>query len=89
MEPHDKQFEGKAFRIQTKTSPPVDLASVFLRDDEGQAEANARLIAAAPELLLSARMLLQVEDLDHQNIDKYTRWLVDEMETAIRAATIA
>ena len=36
---------------------PVDVCSVYLRTVKGRTEANARLIAAAPELLAALQMI--------------------------------
>lgn len=38
----------------------VDVAHVYLRTVPGRTEANANLIAAAPELLLSVRALIEI-----------------------------
>lgn len=49
---------------------PVDVCSVYLRTVKGRTEANARLIARAPELRAALAWALdQIEDsldLDHQ-----------------------
>ena len=49
---------------------PVDVCSVYLRTVEGRHEANACLIAAAPDLLEAAQLALQIaESWIHDQLD--------------------
>ena len=68
---------------------PVDVCCVYLRTVEGRSDANARLIAAAPDLLEAAKMVLawyEAED-DHNGTSFYQRIdMCRESEMAIRAA---
>ena len=67
----------------------VDVAHVYLRTVDGRTEANARLIAAAPELLEAARLVIawyESED-DRSTADFYQRMEMCRLsEIALRAA---
>ena len=49
---------------------PVDVCSVYLRTVEGRHEANARLIAAAPDLLEALECLIKS---DHDDVIEMAR----------------
>jgi hypothetical protein len=55
VEPAFAEAEGEAYRIQTEAPTHPDLASVFYRDGQAESEANACLMAAAPELLAACK----------------------------------
>jgi hypothetical protein len=64
---------------------PVDVCSVYLRTVKGRTEANARVIAAAPDLLnacLRALMLLSDPEADENEADRVTLVLVDALRLA-------
>ena len=46
----------------------VDVCSVYLRTVRGRTNANARLIAAAPELLAALRGMLALDEEHHQRV---------------------
>jgi hypothetical protein len=48
-----------AYRIETTAATHPSVADVFFRDTAEESVANARLIAAAPELLEACEMLLE------------------------------
>ena len=62
---------------------PVDVCSVYLRAVEGRHEANARLIAAAPDLLEALeRLVSAARDVGHGYMDQ----AIDNAESAIAKA---
>lgn len=66
VEPKYAEFWAEAYRIQTTAPTHPDIASVLYRDDDGETEANAHLIAAAPDLLAVCRRLLNDPELEDE-----------------------
>lgn len=62
LNPDQENTSVIAFRIQTKAPTHPDLADVFYRDEDGEAEANARLIADAPLGLELARQVVHASE---------------------------
>src|SRR4051812_42332060 len=62
------------YRIWTEAPTHPDIADVFYRDSEEEAEANARLIAAAPDLLEACEIAfgeLDCPECDDPNCEKF------------------
>ena len=64
---------------------PVDVACVYLRTVPGKSEANARLIAAAPDLLATFQELR--ESADYWSEYDVPLGIVDRIKAAIAKAT--
>jgi hypothetical protein len=55
--------------------------------EPGENEANARLIAAAPELLAAIQNLLDCTELNMDSLEDHTRWCIETAIGAIAKAT--
>ena len=75
--------EGSQIVIQTFSNHPTGTLARIYRTDE-LANSDARLIAAAPELLEALQMLMPQEP---QEADSYDRAMWDAARTAIAKAT--
>jgi len=67
---------------------PVDVCSVYLRTVEGRHEANARLIAAAPDLLEALEAWISYHDDEEDGVDSMLRYAkaIDMTRAAIARA---
>lgn len=84
----DDGSEGaEMFRISTEAPTHPDIADVFYRDTDAEAEANACLIAAAPELLATLQSILNdCNDFWDEKMDISTSDLVCAIEAAAGSA---
>jgi hypothetical protein len=86
---HLGRGKNPRFHIQTlsgyqiASTPEISLAKV----ESTEQEANARLIAAAPELLSALQELIAEADSTGGNTRQVTRYSVDKARSAITKAT--